>query len=293
MNEGTNLGRWWTPERPRSKVAGVLTLSPGDRITLDIAGVLTAATYQGTLCGHLQDGVDVTLTGCLVTKSEGLWRARGPRGLGSQQFLVGAALVGGRFPNGADEPFRYTEVTYGGIVDWLGTKTFDTIPIDAEGYPRVVGLKRASETSVDFEDVRITMVVGAGEEWTGSKLTLETRCKISFFSQRGRTLGEWEKEFVNPIGYLASFAVQKPVVVSEQMALRSKSWLAYAKARKGIPEIKVMRGPSFVKADEQKVRRTLFTLSDEGVELSDILPRWLEVELELPRFRGQFCASHR
>jgi hypothetical protein len=284
VDKNTHLGRWWVPSNPRRRVFGVLQTPPNEDISLTVAGGLEGESSDVTILGRTQDDESVTLLRCLplATRGMGAFTHR-PQDVASQDFFVHEALFGGRFKSDDDARFRFTEVDYANLAEWIGESTVDLLPRDRDGYQQVIGIKPSKETLVHVGDTEIHFVAGTAENWSPGTATFRSSGGFHLFSESARSLKEWHRQFLGPIGYLISYALGKPCAVTKQSVLRHAPWWTYVKAHKSPPTIRVLRGKP-LDSSARTTHRPLFTLSEDGVALEEILPRWLRAwpELELP-----------
>jgi hypothetical protein len=262
----------------------VLQTPPNEDISLTVAGDLAGGSSQVTILGRTQDDKLVTLLRCLRRATQG-WGAftHRPEDVASQDFFVHEALFGARLKSDDEARFRFTEVDYANLPEWIGESTFDSLPQSGDGYRQTIGIKQSKETVVHVDDTEIRFVVGTAENWTPGAATLQSSGRFYLFGNSARTLDEWHREFLGPIGYLLSFALGKACIATEQSVLRHAPWWTYVKAHKSPPTITVRRGEP-LDSPVRPTRRPLFTLSEDGIDLEEILPRWLRAwpVLELP-----------
>jgi hypothetical protein len=285
VDEHTQLGKWWRPENPRRRLFGVLRTKPNERITLDVAGDLAADDSTFTIVGRTQAGGAVTLLRCipLTTRGWGAW-TKNRDDVSSQDLLVHEALFGARFKSDDAARFRFTEVEYPDLPSLIGGRVLRMLPETEDGLSRSFGIESSRETELQVGDTQVRLVAGTSESFGGGKATFQAHGRLCFFSGTPRTLEQWYRDFIRPIDYLLSFALGKPCLLSRQIVLQHAPWWTYVKRHRRPPEIKVIRGETLGGPAKESRDRPLFSLSEDGVDLRAILPRWLEAcaRLELP-----------
>lgn len=131
-------GYFWLPESREERLPGELRISEHGRIDLDLIGLFPNANWSGSgdvqqmwghlrevrrICGHVEDGGDVTLLNCMLTSAKtNIFSANG---LEFSSFKATMALLGADLRQ--DElTFRELRFVAEGLDDWLDMDTIKT-----------------------------------------------------------------------------------------------------------------------------------------------------------------------
>lgn len=275
MDQLTRMGRWWTPDSPKRRVPGLLTVPSDDRAGLALIGTLAVDDGDTVIIrGRTTDGEPATLFDCHCGSSRGWSSLYGTTA--RQTYSVGTVLLGGGARDGLKAHFRFAAVGLSSLAEFIAKRPFGRLDRTDPDYRDVIGMSRGHDTHMRHRDTEIIFSVFAGQDWPGTAVTLDTRGRFSFFSQTPRTLAEWDRDYLWPVATLVSLALGRACAISEWTVLVSAPPWTYARAQRPVPEIRVLRsrllrGPSGSSGDPP-----LFTLADSGVDVGALLPRWLD-----------------
>jgi hypothetical protein len=265
-------------------VFGVLRAARNEEIILTLAGGLDTTAHKLTILGEAQDGRPITLTRCIPKGTKGVGAFTHRLGeVESQEFLAHEALFGGRYAAGDQARFRFTEVTYEHLPEWIGESTIGTLDPDVDGYERSIGIRKGKESVVHYGDTEIRFATGTTQSFSPGNVTLRSEGRLYLFSRRALTLKEWHQEFLTPIGYLMTLALGKGCTVTDQSVLERAPWWTYVKKGKRPPTVTVQRGKR-LETSNRLHGGPFFSLSQDGIVFEDVLSSWLSAwaVLKLP-----------
>ena len=109
-------GTWWIPEASQQRLHGVLSYAPEQGCTLDLAESIDHTVLLGktglVIHGMVEDGREVTAWNCFIVERR--FGATAPMKIACDRVVVGHHFMP------TDKIFRYLEVNFTGLTEWLG-----------------------------------------------------------------------------------------------------------------------------------------------------------------------------
>jgi len=136
MKPFTCHGHWWLPSNPERRVAGILTYSPIEGVTLDLKGAFTDSLPLGQqflsyriINGVAEHGRPFTLCDCAELSSN---LAGGLASTIASTFAVRFAIEGACFQQAEEIVFHKFSINYSLIDEWTPLLPCNESPVEAE-----------------------------------------------------------------------------------------------------------------------------------------------------------------
>jgi hypothetical protein len=276
-------GLWTLPDTDAAPVAGTLRVSRGGDLRLSVIGSLGVreglhrTTEHSVILGSVDGpfGNNVTLTGCIVTRSKSGSFA-GIR----QEFHAARGFFGAHLKLPSDFTFRRMQLRVGGLGAWAhalsgfrggglgGTRGGEEAPLLSYATPKSVGGSIAgSEISLGF---------GLASSSTTQQYTYTEKPGVIVTCDPPLSDGQINQRFIYPLQNLMTFVCDRAQEV-EEVSLWREDLLTPLEAN---PEIRLVGARVFPEAENEEAEpirwhELLFGLSDLEKGFARFIERWL------------------
>jgi len=281
-------GIWWIPERESDKVAGVLSVQPGQGIRLSLSGTLgDPAKLDDSksipiVVGFVWDwplGNVATLRGCLQVGLNMSWP-----GISRETYWCERVFLGAHLHSEID--YTFTEATFelSGLPSWASSYTGLSRAIDTDQNSRLRGMRIewvGPETLVGAtQDARIRLFAIAGLSGPRRHQLLKETIRIGVEPAKELTVDAFEDNYLYPLQNFLTLATDHPSAIHA----------LYVRHAKEERPIQVLTSHSHHSEEgiELQPHKMLFTLKDLGEHPMDLIARWIQIWESL----GRACAPY-
>lgn len=278
-------GRWWLPENPEKKVAGVLSFSANTGVSLEVFDNFDAKTDTSTvtpfqqafdssiykiILGVTENGKAVTLWECQSRGSVVLWSEFEYE---SYHIIVSVAFIGHHFPEENLLLFQEAHVQYTYLPDWASTTGFSWTKYN--DIPKIeVHYQRPEDIKIATSNASISLAHSYGlKSKTSQEFKISQEHWLIVEAEKPKTFDSFNDEYIQPLQDFLSFATTKPNAII-QLQLKADSSLSsdslidvYFRQR----EIKPRTEESL------RAHNQLFTLQDVQENIGSIIEKWLNI----------------
>lgn len=158
-------GLWWLPAKPQAKVHGTLRVSETDDTILDLDGTLIdvqpfmpVVFKPDIILGQSMEGKLLTLYKCIQIHVGGSF----PSGLTTSRLLVQTAFLGAHFEIPSDVKFKYVDVRFRHLNDWVGISGFN---VKTQESTTTISYMLPSKVSAVIDDMQISIIFSESQRF--------------------------------------------------------------------------------------------------------------------------------
>lgn len=212
------VGQWWVPDAASSRVAGELTITPGQPALLELQEPLSDGLPTSTLdvvLGSSTHGEVLTLAD---VGSLGISRASTRKldhEVMRETMSPRAIFVGAHLPGPEDRLFSEAIIDLTDLMGWAGpTGLREDFGVGSADV--TISVEPPPVHSCDLPQGRVQVTHGWGTAGDGVRTrSLDTSVAFLVTTTHPRDLSEWISLFVGPLRNLLTFAAQRPNEVTE------------------------------------------------------------------------------
>ncbi len=277
MKPFRSQGTWWLPSSPQHRVAGTVSFTENDGVTLTLRGFLEADRREQPhmnfkkyplILGETRDGqkmtlVDATERGLVIRYS----RRRG----GTDRIIATAAYLGAHFIEPQTVRFHKADICYSYLAQWAGVFPYRG---HQEAFPEI-----EAQTTKGVITVQATKELG--DVWI-NEADLPEAVWMRIEVQEAFSLSEWLSQIFSPLQSLLNLVTQR-VNTFIRIQFYPDGILSVGENAENAT-VQAMFLPlvlSDFPSDAPMPPQILFSLQDVKNRLSDILEAWLNAAVEL------------
>ncbi len=286
MKEYECTGFWCLPGNDQSLVAGTLQVGSDGDLRLSLIGQLGAAgeaplrkdhrVVLGSVDGA-PHGNDVTLTGCVLTRSH-MGSFHGVR----EEYRASRGYFGAHLENEADFKFRTFLVKLGGLSTWASSLSglhreaapLPTSKYEGQSIP-IATYHVPPRPSGRVPGGTVTLNMGVSSKSEVQMFSFREEANLLIELEEARSADQINGGYVYPLQNLMTFVSDRPQEVERLSVWRSEKisdWESNPEIRVIVPRVQLDG-----EEDRKDVRddQMLFTLAN--VDFSTFLERWLKL----------------
>lgn len=207
------IGQWWLPNEPENKISGTLKYNHKDGAVLELIGSFENRKdrYENTkplvILGTSSDGKDISLHGCFLFSSQGIYQ-----GFTICSYFADMVFVGTHFHNTEDIKFKNMNVRFSYFAEWVDISGFTFSHSKDEDV--IIKYKRPDDIRVDIGSnfsIAITTIV-KGPAFT--RIQKKANVEQQWIARIETAQGAAYETFSSVIQHLQNFlclAVREPV----------------------------------------------------------------------------------
>lgn len=211
-------GIWWLPSNPDHRVAGILTLTPQEKIELDLIGSFMDVLKHDIILGVANRKLITLFVNRFIVHTN----IELP-GIVREKYGISLIFLGHHFDNINAFCFSKIRVNYTGLTDWINHKIdYSLYPPDSSNLSQVQELHFkyinkytivSNITQADITQVKISVydIPEFSPEFSVNQKQLKLNCSGVFEIELNRelSLDQWYSDFIKPLCDFLTFATQK------------------------------------------------------------------------------------
>ena len=297
--EFKRFGDFWFPSTPERKVPGILSISDGGSIELEVFGLLSddmEALLNDNLqsieriVGHIEKDGFVTLDDCYY-KTHKLNSVGRPKSV----ILVSIAFTGVAYDEGESPFFNSLTFSIERIDEWVGISGIEIVSLSEER-TATISYQPPEDISLGLSDgmqLLITFVPGLSNDLILNEARITQKIYFKLVSQDVRELNEF-LSVVRKITTFLCFAIDKTVSLDGMWAASNDLCQDIGDGRTKLIQIGIYYRRQSYSKDEPKIYRhdMLFGFKEIQNDAENIINKWIEAYEQIPpAFNLYFSAT--
>ena len=297
--EFKRFGDFWLPSTPDKEVPGILSISDGGSIELEVFGLLNddiGALLNNDLqsieriVGHIEKDGFVTLDDCYY-KTHKLNSVGRPKSV----IHVSRAVTGVAYGEGESLLFNTLTFSIEGIGEWVGISGIEIVSLSEER-TATISYQPPEDISLGLSDgmqLLITFVPGLSNDLILNEAKITQKIYFKLVSQDVRELNEFFS-VVRKITTFLCFAIDKTVSLDGMRATSNDLCQDIGDGRTKLIQIGIYYRSQPYSKDEPKIYRhdMLFGFKEIQNDAENIINKWIEAYEQIaPAFNLYFSAK--
>lgn len=278
-------GMWWLPTNPQNKVAGTLTFSNEDGITLELIGALEdLATFNTRqpyplILGLSGDGKRITLSNCVFAGV-----SVGMPGFARESYKASFFLIGVHFNEPGEVRFSRFSVRFSHLADWVRTSGFEVKKYWDE--PKIeVTYSLPTEREIEISKGTISLSFTCNTSGDGiEEMKLRQSVWLELKAHNEYPFNDLTYQYVRPLQNLLSLATTKPNSILELNVFSKQVFFEKEDGEKVEIPIQLCFQQKYFEPRLGKLLipdYMLFALSDIADDFQTVMERWFGISDEL------------